>query len=738
MDRTPAVNTSIDNPRIRTQQSDEEIDLSHLVALLWDGRWLIILCTLAFTLGGILYALFSTPIYQADAMIQVEEKTGAMPGLTDLGEMFGGESAAVTEIELIKSRTVLGETVDALNLDINVSPNQLPIVGNFLSRYVSYGEDGLAKPWWESNYAWGGEELVITTFEVPKSHYGSEYTLHVNNDNRWALYDYDDTLILEGTVGTRATAKHYSVFVQRLIARTGSSFTVVKQPRLATILKLQSKISASEKGKDSGIINLRYNHPNPEHAQAILDHISKTYVHKNVERNSAEASKSLEFLKQRLPNVRNDLEQAEEKLNAYQIEAESVDVTAEAQALLEQIVELEKSISLLQMQKADIDRRFKPSHPTYQAWERQMQELGERRKEFDKRVSKLPVTQQKVVQLTRDVQVGNEIYLQMLANVQELDIVRAGTIGNVRIVDEAIVDTSKPVAPKKLLIVAFSFLLGGMMSIGLLLIRAALNRGIETPEQLEEIGLNVYATVPLSKDQERIIRNSKKSPKHTSSLLAASHPADLSIEALRGLRTSIHFAMSDARNNILMITGPSPGVGKSFVSLNFAAIVASSGKKVLVIDADLRRGYLHQSMNLSNTKGLSDVLSAQADHSSIVQQTQIEGLHIVCRGISPPNPSELLMSQAMEEFLEGMSKEYDLVIVDTPPVLAVTDAILVGRHAGTTMLIVRHGLNSMKEVEWTLGRFKQNGVSVKGTVLNAIQQSAKTYGAYGYYGYDYR
>ena len=738
MDNASPVNdTSNDNINLKAKQSVDEIDLAHLIALLWGGRWLIILCTFAFTLGGVLYAILSTPIYQADAMVQVEQKTGALPGLSDLGEMFGSESAAATEIELIKSRTVVGETVDTLNLDIHASPNQIPIIGNFLSRYANYDENGLAKPWWDSNYAWGGEELIITSFDVPKSNYGRAYRLQVNDDG-WDLYDQNEILILSGNVGEKATAKDHSIFVQRLLARPETSFTVVKQPRLSTVLTLQSEISASEKGKDSGIISLRYQHSAPEHAQAVLDHITRTYVRKNVEHNSAEASKSLEFLKKRLPNVRKDLERAEEKLNAYQIEAESVDVTAEAQALLEQIVELEKSISLLQMQKADIDRRFKPSHPTYQAWERQMQELTERRKEFDTRVSKLPVTHQKVVRLTRGVKVGNEIYLQMLANVQELDIVRAGTVGNVRIVDEAIVDTSKPVAPKKPLIVTLSFLLGGMTSLGWILIRAALNRGIETPEQLEEIGLNVYATIPLSKDQEKIVRSRNKSTKHNSSLLAASHPTDLSIEALRGLRTSIHFAMSDARNNILMITGPSPGVGKSFVSLNFAAIVANSGKKVLVIDADLRRGYLHQSMNLDNHKGLSDVLSVQTEHDSIIQQTQIEGLHIVCRGVSPPNPSELLMSQAMEAFLESMSNAYDLVIVDTPPVLAVTDAILVGRHAGTTMLIVRHGLNSVKEVEWTLGRFKQNGVEVKGTVLNAIERTAKAYGTYSYYGYDYR
>ena len=737
MDKASEVNTSDDYTNVKAQQSNDDIDLRHLSALLWNGRWIITLVTLVFTLSGALYVLLSTPIYQADAMIQVEEKTGALPGLSDLGDMFGSESAAATEVELIKSRTVVGETVDALHLDIQVSPNHPPVIGNLLSRYANYDENGLAKPWWDSNYAWGGEDLVITNFDVPKSNYGMDYRLQVR-DNGWDLYDQNEILILSGNVGENLTAKGHSIFVQRLAARPGSSFTVVKQPRLATVIELQDDIAAQEKGKDTGILSLRYKHADPEHARAVLDHITKTYVRKNVERNSAEASKSLKFLRDRLPSIRKDLELAEEKLNTYQIEAESVDVTAEAQALLEQIVELEKSISLLQMQKANIDRRFKSSHPTYQAWERQMQELTERRKEFDKRVKKLPITQQKVVQLTRDVKVGNEIYLQMLANVQELDIMRAGTVGNVRIVDDAIVDIRKPVAPKKVFILALSFLLGGAISVVWILIRAALNRGIETPEQLEDIGLHVYATIPLSRDQQKQFGKRKITRTQRTTLLASTHPQDLAIEALRGLRTSIHFAMSDAKNNILMITGPSPGVGKSFVSLNFAVIFANSGKRVLVIDADLRRGYLHQSLSLSNERGLSDLLSAQATQQEIIQETYIEGLHVVTRGMSPPNPSELLMSNSLESFLESASKEYDLVIVDTPPILAVTDALLVGKHASTTMLIVRFGQNSAKEVEWTLNRFKQNGVNVKGSVLNAIEKTSKGGSAYAYYGYEYR
>jgi tyrosine-protein kinase Etk/Wzc len=722
------------------EKNNDEIDLLALAGTLWDGRWLILGATMIATILGASYALLAEPVYRADAMVQVEEKSTGLPGMSEITEMLGSESAAVTEIELMKSRSVMGETVDSLHLDIEIEPVQVPVIGNFLSRHASYGPDGLAEPWWSSSYAWGGEKLDITRFEVPRATYGDEYTLEVT-ETGWALNNDDDKEVLSGVVGKQADNGNYGMFVQAIKARAGTRFTLIKRDRLARIIELQQNIGVSEKGKDSGIIVLSYPHSTPAKAKSVLDHITETYVRNNVEHNSAEASSSLEFLKERLPDVRKDLEEAEAKLNEYQVEMESVNVTAEAQALLDQIVELEKNISTLQLQKAEIERKFTSSHPNYKAWQAQMAELQERKKELDERVSKLPVTQQKVVRLTRDVKVGNEIYLQMLANIQELDIVRAGTVGNVRVVDAAAVNIDEPVKPKKALLVAVSFLLGGMLSAGFVLLRTMLNRGVENPEQIENLGIPVYATVPLSKEQDNLnwlVRKGKVQNKGEVHLLALDNPADLAIEALRGLRTSLHFAMMDAKNNILMILGPSPSVGKSFVSANFAAVFAQSDKRVLVVDADLRRGAMHEQFNMNKGQGLSEVLSYQIELKEAIRETQVKGLHFISRGVAPPNPSELLMSSSFEQFIEAIKPEYDLIIIDTPPILAVTDAAIVGRHAGTSMMVVRFERNPVKEIELTKSRLEQNGIEVKGAVFNAVEQRAGAYAAYGYYNYSYK
>ena len=728
---------------VKNRPVDDELDLLGLAGTLWDGRVAILVVTFVFAASGIVYALIQTPVYQANSLIQVEAKEGGLPGMEDLSGLLGPASSATTEIELIKSRHVLGKVVDSLNLDIRVSPNHFPIIGEAVARRFDGAPGTLAPPLWGDHYAWGGERLVISRMEVPEGVEGLRLTFEARNGG-WDLLDEGDNPVLSGIVGAPATEGGYALMVSELVARSGTRFEVTKLRRYRAIMTLQSAISASEKGRDSGIISLRYEHIDPEMARTILDAVGNHYVRQNVERNSAEAAQSLAFLRTKLPEVKAELEIAEKKLNEYQVTAETIDITAEGTALLEQVVELEARISELEIQRAEIEQRFRPTHPRYKAWARQMAELKERRVELDRRVGGLPETQQRLVRLRRDVEVGNEIYLQMLANIQQLDIARAGTIGNVRVVDEAAVNVAEPVKPKRTLIVFMATMLGGFAGGGLVLLRAALNRGIENADDIENLGLPVYAGIPLSAAQEELARKTRKGnhrqPDRKSRLLAIENPADLAVESLRSLRTSLHFGMMEAKNNILMISGPSPGVGKTFVAVNLAAVVAQADQRVLLIDADMRKGFFHEVLAASGDGGLSDLLAGKSDLERAIQASGIPRMSFIPRGTVPPNPSELLMSRRFTDFLNEVAPRFDLVIMDTPPILAVTDPVIVGRHAGTTLLVTRFGLNSINEVELSKRRFEQNGIEVKGVIFNAMVKKAAAYGygGYGYYSYEYK
>ncbi len=722
---------------------DDGIDLLGILGTLIDHRKLIIGITTACFTCGVVYSLIATPIYKANALLQVEKKSSGLTGLGDLGEALGKESKASTEIELIKSRTVIGKAVDQLQLDLLVEPNYFPLIGRYLaSRFASTDSTLLAPAQFGlTSFAWGGEAITISSLEIPPSLYDKPLTLVAGDDQGYSLLNHERTEIVRGRVGVLASANGTQLTVTALQARPGTEFLIIKSQRLDTILRYQADLEISEKGKDSGMLNLALSGANPKKIASILDQISQQFVRQNIERNSAEAANSLIFLREQLPGVQADLERASTQLNTYQKQARSVDITGETQGVLQNAITTESKLTELRFQQAELERRFTRQHPTYQALQKQIDELERQRKQVSDKIQKLPETQQEVLKLTRDVQVGTEIYSKMLNKIQELDVVRAGTIGNARIIDTAAVDVRSPVAPKKALIVILSTLLGALLASGLVLLRRTLNRGVETPEEIEKSGLPVYATVPLSDQQseyEKILKKEEGASAANIPLLAANYPTDLAIEALRSLRTSLHFAMLEAKNNCIMISGPSPNVGKSFISANLAAIIAQAGQRVLLIDCDLRKGHIHRMFNVSpESKGISNLLARESTAAECIVETTIPGLSFIPRGKIPPNPSELLMHPNFTDFLDQVCQEFDLVLIDTPPFLAVTDAAIVGRLAGTSLIVTRFGRNSLSEIQLTVRRFAQNGISIKGAIFNGLEKRASVYGKYGGYGYGY-
>ncbi|MBB1428469.1 polysaccharide biosynthesis tyrosine autokinase [Shewanella sp. SG44-2] len=726
-------------------QQAQEIDLMVLFGALLDRKYFIIGLTALFMVVGVVYAVLSTPVYQATAMIQVEDSGSSVPGLDDMAGMFESTSTAVTEIELLKSRSVIGEAVDTLKLDVIAEPNLFPFIGSrSFRKFAPMNGGDLAKPsFGASSYAWGGETIDVFRFNVPKSAIGIEFTLVTLDNNAVALLNDDGEQILKGKVGQELSNAKFSLTVRTLHARPGTEFTITRQDRLNTILDLQAAIGASEKGKDSGIINLSLQSDNPIYAEKVLDKVAAIYVRRNVERNSAEAQKSLEFLEVQLPEIKKQLEFAEQRFNDYQIKRQSINITLETQGVLEQVVKLETKLQELQLKRLELGRKFKKDHPTYQGIIEQISAVNDQKKQLVGEVGNLPETQQELLRLKRDVEVSNEIYTMLLGKTQELDIVRAGTVGNVRIIDTAEVNTSKPVKPKKALIVVMATMLGGMLAVAIVLLQKAMHRGVEDPSEIEAIGLPVYASVPYSEYQNKLMSFTKSSKAKAiakaTSILALDNPADLSIEALRSLRTSLHFAMMEAKNNIIAISGPSPGVGKSFISVNLAAVLAQSGKRVLIIDADMRKGYLQTQFGLKWDDGLSDYLSGRLTLEQITKATKVNGLSVITRGQIPPNPSELLMHSNFSKLVAEISPAYDIIIIDTPPILAVTDPAIVSAHTGTTLLVTRFGQNHLREIELTRNRFEQNGIDVKGVVFNGVvKKASNAYGYYGYYNYEYK
>ncbi|EMD1843444.1 polysaccharide biosynthesis tyrosine autokinase [Raoultella planticola] len=703
----------------------DEIDLARLIGELIDHRKIIISVTSLFTLIALIYVLFATPIYQADALVQVEQKQGNAI-LSNLSQMLpDSQPSSAPEITLLQSRMILGKTVNDLNLQARVSQDYFPVLGKGWARLFGKkpGEISIARLY-----------LSDGKSEIP------QLKLVVQDNGNYTVF-YNDKKF-EGRTGELLESNGISLKVDNINAPIGTEFTVSYVSKLKAITDLQNALSVVDQGKDTGMLTLSLTGDNPDLIEKIVNSISNNYLAQNIARQAAQDAKSLDFLNQQLPKVRSDLDIAEDKLNQYRRQKDSVDLSLEAKSVLEQIVNVDNQLNELTFRESEISQLYTREHPTYKALMEKRKILQDEKSKLNQRVSAMPKTQQEILRLSRDVNSGQAVYMQLLNRQQELSIAKSSAIGNVRIIDNAVTQT-KPVKPRKIILLLVGIIFGGMVSVGLVLLRVFLRQGIESPEQLEEIGINVYASVPVSenfaKKAMRLQGRRKKYQDEQQGFLAFENPADLAIEAIRGLRTSLHFAMMEARNNVLMISGASPNAGKTFVSTNLAAVIAQTGKRVLLIDTDMRKGYTHKLFNVPNEDGLSDLLSGKIDVTRTIKTVLPIGFDFISRGMVPPNPAELLMHRRFEELIDWANQNYDIVILDTPPILAVTDPAIIGHYVGTTLLVARFEQNTVKEIEVSFKRFEQSGVIVKGCILNGVVKKASSYYGYGYshYGYSY-
>ena len=708
-----------------SSENTEQVDLGRLIGEFIDHRKLIISVTSLFTLLALVYAIFATPVYQANALIQVEQKQ-ANAILSNLSQMLpDSQPQSAPEIALLQSRMVIGKTVDDLNLQTRIRENYFPVVGKGLSRLMGKvpGEIDVSR-----FYLKAGEN------EQPK------INLTVIDDNHFKI-DFDGDNI-NGVVGELINKNDIAIKVDKINAMPGTEFTISYVSRLQAITDLLDVFSVADIGKDTGMLSLSLTGDNPLQIEKIINSISNNYLAQNISRQAAQDAKSLDFLNQQLPQVRHDLDIAEDKLNQYRRQSDSVDLSLEAKSVLDQIVNVDNQLNELTFRESEISQLYTKEHPTYKALMEKRKTLQDEKVKLNQRVSSMPKTQQEILRLSRDVESGQAVYMQLLNRQQELNIAKSSAIGNVRIIDNAITQP-KPVKPKKVLIVLLGIIFGLLISTGLVLIRVFLRRGIESPEQLEELGITVYASVPVA---ETFMKNNVSKPNKLkskdndiNSLLAIDNPADLAVEAIRGLRTSLHFAMMESRNNVLMISGASPNAGKTFISSNLASVIAQTGKKVLFVNTDMRKGYTHKIFNVNNENGLSAYLSGRVEIGKVIKKIDGVEFDFITGGAVPPNPAELLMHKRFGELIDWANNHYDIVILDTPPILAVTDSAIIGNYAGTTLLIARFELNTPKEIEVSIKRFEQSGVLVKGCILNGVVKKASSYYGYGYnhYGYSY-
>ena len=300
-------------------------------------------------------------------------KAASLPGLEDLSEAFGSESSTQAELEILKSRSVIGTAVTNLNLTTVAEPLFFPIIGDFMHRRFKTSADSpfASAPLGLGSFAWGGESINVTRFNTGDAFRGENFILTVDSEGSFTLEQGDFGISLTGEVGKLLTSDGIELFVSDLSARSATQFEVSDNAWLKTVQNVRADLSVSEVGRQSGIIRINYQNVDADIAEATVNEIAKIYVDQNIRRLSAEAENSLNFMREQIPFVQRDLERAETAFNKFASENQSIDVTVENEAILNQLVELDTRIQEVELQQVELNRRFTANHPNVIAAEQQ-------------------------------------------------------------------------------------------------------------------------------------------------------------------------------------------------------------------------------------------------------------------------------------------------------------------------------------------------------------------------------
>ena len=750
------MNTDSKNVSNSTYKEDnDEIDLITLLFAILRGWKTIVFFAVLGLIIGILYSRYVNPTFKSDALLQIEENSKGAAALgADISELIGTRvSKAEAEAELIRSRMILEPVVNLLHLRIQLSDPSIGFMDRIQRDSIS---TQINKPEGVSLKTEDGEAQV-SQFNVSQEYLNQKFIFTRSSTGFVLSNGFDD---FKGNIGQshqfRGTDGQIQITVNNLPV-DGYPINITKQSLKMQTDNLNKVLSVTEKGKLTGILELSMTGANQQQTSLILKQIVLSYFNQNQSRGSEETTKTINFMETQIPVLKKKLENSETIFNNFRKKYGTIDVSKEAELLLTENSNIDIQLNELKLKKADLTTYYTEEHPLVIQINEQLQVLSNRKRDIDSTIEGLPEIQQEFLQLSADTAINREIYLSLLKNYEQLKIVKAGQIGYARIIDLPI-STFKAVAPKKLMIMIITTLLGAMLGTMLVLLKNMLRNVVKDPERLEaKTGVPVVATVPRSPLLTRL-RQNKKAPNR---LLAYVDNNSLSYEAIKSLRTNLMFGMpvqgrAGQRAKVILITGESPGVGKSFISSNLTEVFAQLDKKVLIIDADMRLGELHKMFSMSQDNGLGDYLSQDMTHllkdntqvskvvasqevnnlASFIHPTGIDNIDFMPRGQHPRNPASLLANGSFEHLMTELNLHYDYIIIDSPPILAASDAMILSQYADKVLMVARYDKSIEGQVVYAINQMNKANIKVDGIILNDVEQGLLSKYSY-HYSYAY-
>ncbi len=695
----------------KNYRQEGEADLIRLVGSLWENKVLIIILTVISVAIACLYLVKTPRIYQADLLLQVDKKSSGISLLGGISNLLGDDiDSSGGESELIKSRMILTKIIDKFNLDMSLVPL----------------DNQKALP--HSQY-----HLKL---KLQEPRVFNELTIHVSKNGQVRLFD-QDSLLISTTVGHIAQKDGLTFLLDSKNILEEGSYQLKLGSKYQIIEQLRRQLSISEQGKNTGFFELRMTDKNPTQAVNMLNAVAKEYLLYNSNKNTIEISQTIDFINKKIPDIEEKLVAAEAAMTNFLSKRKVVDLDTTSSTQVRELAKLDAEIQLLNLKEKQLSKRFTTSHPAYVTLIQQRKLLAKNKQKLERSFTALPKAQQKIISLKRNIVTYQEIYTQLLSKLQELRVLKASTVSGVRIIDQATANPT-PIHPRSSMVLLISLLLGFSLGVAVILIKNLFKNAID---EITDITINtnlpVFAIIPETAKQKVIGKKIKKTKGHMGmhSILANSQSDDPSIEAIRGIRTNLFFAVQEADNNLCMITSPAPEAGKSFISSNLAVLLASNEQKIALLNLDLRRGYLDRLFELQGDKvSLIDYLQSQElMPSQCLHSTSINNLDYVPIGHYPANPSELLLSKKFVELLAFLNENYDVVILDSPPVLPVTDASIIGKYAATSLMVVKAEKTTVGELTAACEKLENNHIKISGVILNGAKKRMNRY----HYNYRY-
>lgn len=710
------------HPEAPASLYDDTMELAGYTHMLAASRWVILVSTLLCCTLGVLYALLASPVYEATMLIHVEEDkpNNSKNMIGEISALFDVKAAAISEMELLKSRMVIAKAVDTLGLYVDAHPVYLPLVGRALARW----NGGLYTPgiFGYGGYVWGDEKIDIAEFYVSPALQGVTFDVIMLESGRYRLQQQHFGVDLMGNVDTLMTANlpqgRLALRVNRLDALPGARFQLRYVAKLDAIERVQRAMTVAEIGKQSGLISVTLEAPNASSAHNVLNEIGREYLRQNVARKLEEAEKSLAFLDRQLPDIKERLDRSEAEYYRFRHGSGTIDLAEETKLALQQTAAAKARRLELQQKRHELLASFTPEHPALQAVDRQLAAVSAEISRAESHIRQLPSLERDLLHLSREVKINTDLYSTLLNSAQQLRLVKAGKVSNVRLVDPPMLPLD-PARPDRGKIVALATIGGLLLGLALAALRSLLYKGIDHPARIERmLGARVvYASIPHSAAQHNV-QKSWPGPNGMPNLLACIAPSDPAIECLRTFRTALLCNMGRFRNNIIQVSGATDHLGKSFVTANLAAVLAMSGKHVLLVDADLRHGQLHLCFKRPRENGLCEAIAGLVTPHQAVHPNQLPGLDFMATGNLPPNPSEFLLHPHFATLLQTLAPQYDYVLIDAPALLNVSDGLVSASQAGAVFLLARAGVTTEDDINESIKRLHHAGISPQGVLFN--------------------